>query len=232
MTDRSAAPRKVGRFGPFFQLEQVDPGPSGWLPVTALWTDTELRFRRVKATAAALAGSAGPQKIEPRVAASITQLGLCARLVAPALGLIVDRRPLPRPESFVFRDVPGGLFPLGVRTDTVDRAEPTPWPASVLALVGPIGDAVLGDGYRLSATIVWGNVASALAGAAAMIIQAEPASAEQVRGLVDAALDSVPFRGTGHFEADGRFRRRSCCLIYRLADGPGLCGDCVLAGRV
>ncbi len=230
MTDRSADPREVGRFGPFFQLEQVGPGSSGWLPVTALWTDTELRFRRVRATAAALAGSAGPRVIEPRVAASITQLGLCARLLAPALGLIVDRRPLPLPENFVFRDVPGGLFPLGVLTGTDDRAEPTPWPASMQALVGPIGDAVLGDGYRLSATIVRGNVASALAGAAATIIQAEPAAAERVRLLVDAALDSAALRRTGHLEADGQFRRRSCCLIYRLAEGPGLCGDCVLAG--
>ena len=44
-------------------------------------------------------------------------------------------------------------------------------------------------------------------------------------------LDTPPLRGTSTRRAEGRFQRRSCCLIYLAAAEPNrraVCGDCVL----
>ncbi|MEW1749934.1 (2Fe-2S)-binding protein [Streptomyces angustmyceticus] len=103
-------------------------------------------------------------------------------------------------------------------------------------LNGPVrelADAVAA--FSVSRRILWGNVASAVNGAAAGIASAAPALARPARTaallflhrpqLRDAhTLDDAP----GSY--NGRFRRRSCCLIYRAApDAAGAtCGDCVL----
>jgi ferric iron reductase protein FhuF len=47
-----------------------------------------------------------------------------------------------------------------------------------------------------------------------------------VRGL----LSTAPMSGTGSLSVGWGFRRRSCCLYYRVPGG-GICGDCVLVGR-
>jgi ferric iron reductase protein FhuF len=39
-----------------------------------------------------------------------------------------------------------------------------------------------------------------------------------------------PLAGTGRRLPDGRFVRRSCCLLYRLP-GAGTCLDCILTER-
>ena len=49
--------------------------------------------------------------------------------------------------------------------------------------------------------------------------------------LAGQALGLPELDGTGSFEADGAYRRRSCCLIYRLYAEPMFCVDCVLAPR-
>jgi ferric iron reductase protein FhuF len=69
----------------------------------------------------------------------------------------------------------------------------------------------------VSNQILWGNVASALHGAAALIGE---------HTAVDQLMSRPPLRGTGSI-IDGQFRRRTCCLIYRAAPGR-FCGDCVL----
>ena len=48
--------------------------------------------------------------------------------------------------------------------------------------------------------------------------------------LATGMLARPPLRGVGEYGPDRRFRRRSCCLLYRVP-GAGLCGDCILAGR-
>jgi hypothetical protein len=101
------------------------------------------------------------------------------------------------------------------------------FPSVILdGLVGPILSAFQRE-YRLSTKVLWGNVASGLAGAAGMIGRPEAFD------LVDDVLRVPPLRGTGEFfrpdpAVDRRFFvRRSCCLFYRIP-GAGTCGDCVL----
>ena len=88
-----------------------------------------------------------------------------------------------------------------------------------------------------SAPIAWGNVASALHGAARTVAWVSPAQATAVRETTDACLTALT-AARGRPLADGRigrasFRRHSCCQLYRL---PGnsrdtVCGDCVLRER-
>ena len=85
----------------------------------------------------------------------------------------------------------------------------------------------------MSEQVLWGNVASALAGAMTMLIEAHPEQADTTAGLVERLLEREPLTGTGEVvrpEASHPRRflvRRSCCLFYRVPGG-GYCGDCVL----
>jgi ferric iron reductase protein FhuF len=81
----------------------------------------------------------------------------------------------------------------------------------------------------VSARILWGNAASAVHGAATVLAANRPDRAAPARQLAALLLARPPLRGTGTWTADGGFRRRSCCLIYRAAAAPeAICGDCVL----
>ncbi len=88
--------------------------------------------------------------------------------------------------------------------------------------------------YSVSGQVLWGNVASAVAGAAMTLARVEPQKATTSYAVAAALLGTGPLQGAGAFAADppaGRFRRNSCCLLYRVP-GAGLCADCVLVGRV
>ena len=74
--------------------------------------------------------------------------------------------------------------------------------------------------------LLWGNAASALAGALTVLARDRPATSGPGRRLVEELLEMPPLRGAGTFGPRG-FRRRSCCLYYRVPGG-GLCGDCAL----
>ena len=102
-------------------------------------------------------------------------------------------------------------------------------------LAGPVTELVAAVAARsVSPRILWGNVASAISGAATMIAAARPDLAGPARAAATTALQFPALASA----ADGppgtsAFRRRSCCLIYRLSGEPGtaLCGDCVLDTR-
>jgi hypothetical protein len=82
----------------------------------------------------------------------------------------------------------------------------------------------------VSPQVLWGNVASAANGAAAMIVAARPDLAAAAAGAAAAVLRYPALAGTYRGNPGAAFRRRNCCLIYRLSP-PGLaryCGDCVL----
>ncbi len=236
-------PGRFARFGPFFALSVLSRSAPGWLPTSALGSDPATLTARIRAVRAGLAtggrrGSSGgsSDQVELRVALSITHLGLVARLVAVALASAVDGRPVPRLEQLRFQDRLGGPYPLAVvaaADDPTCTPPPGPtggsWPDDVLALVEPVTGAIVDRG--LSPRIARGNIASALAGAAEMIAVAEPTASARAAGLLAAALHHDRLAGTGEITGPvtaGGFRRRSCCLIYRLASRPGYCGDCVL----
>lgn len=198
--------------------------------MSAVTTDQRLLRNRIDAVRAALADSFQldrPDQVDFRLAVSITQLGLSARLIAVALAAALDGLDVPPVERLVFKDQLGGPFPLGVLPPGgLEHGQH--WSKAMLELVRPIAAAAIGLG--LSSKIAWGNLGSGVAGAVTMISTTEPTLGGRARELADEALLSIELSGTGSYQTD-KFRRRSCCLIYRLGDEPMFCVDCVLASR-
>lgn len=168
---------------------------------------------------------------EPRVGASIAHQGLAARLWSVALGCAV-----------LYGSVPD-LGPRLLRWDPAAGAPEDLWLTEVRTL--PATAAVLTDTvlhghlrplaetlharYGIAASLLWGNAGSALAGA---VRELERWARERGRrdvadraGTLAAELFTHPLlSGAGAF-TEAAYRRRSCCLYYRVPGG-GLCGDC------
>jgi hypothetical protein len=167
---------------------------------------------RVHAVRTHLAAGRPADAVELRVAASVTHLGLTARLISPALA--TDAVPDLDLRTTWWQPMLGGPFPLSIADTTAGLDQLLDGPLTTLVTITrPFG---------VSDQILWGNVASALHGAAAMI-------GERANDAVDQLMSRPRLRGTGT-STDGRFRRRTCCLIYRAAPGRdgAVCGDCVL----
>jgi hypothetical protein len=212
-------------------------------------------------------GDPGPAaEVDQRVAASVTQLGLVARVVAPALAAQTLGQPLDlRPDGLWWQDTLGGPLPLSVPTPST-RAPGGPFgPSSPFSPSGPTdlssstglsgltrldGQAIGAQAGALineviapitvataglapvSARVLWGNVASAVNGAARQLARARPDLAPAAWATA-AEFFRRPELGTEPGPPGPDFRRSSCCLIYRLAPARAgaICGDCVLGGR-
>ena len=150
--------------------------------------------------------------------------------------------PLSLPASALAPDARGRAAGPGPAAGLARAAGPgaaaTPGPASIPELAaelagllgGPVGlvtDAIAA--MSVSRTVLRGNVASAVHGAATVIGTARPGLAGRAADLSAALLASPPLAGAGTVTAGG-FRRGSCCLIYRAAQPPAgaYCADCVL----
>ncbi|BCJ30148.1 (2Fe-2S)-binding protein [Actinocatenispora sera] len=232
------------RLGPFFAVlgyqPTAPPGPP-WRPMRELVDDPATLADRVARVRVALATAAGREagEVEERVAVSVAQLGLVARLVAPALALAVGTGAVVSLSlsRLYWEPTLGGPFPLALP----NPAPVSPRPAELAGefrravLDAAVRDLVVAAGrWPLSVRIRWGNVASALGGAAGMLAAGRPELAGTTRTLLSALLRAEPLRGAASLDGAGRLHRRSCCLIYRTAGAArpeNLCGDCVLAAR-
>lgn len=169
------------------------------------------------------------QAPELRIAASIAQQALAARLWSVALGCaaLYDRIP----------DLDPRLLHWDADSSAPDDlwlAEVRPLPADALAetvLHGhlePLNAALISH-YRMSTGLLRGNAASALAGAARELdrwarTRGRRDVSTRARALTAELLAHPLLAGTGTFTGTS-FRRRSCCLYYRVPGG-GVCGDC------
>jgi ferric iron reductase protein FhuF len=236
--DAATALAAAARLGAYFTWEPWVPGVA-WRPLPEL-LDGDVAAGRVEAARTVLAGLAGvaPEAVELRAAASITFLGLAARLLSPPLAALVlaDVLPVPRPPELWWRDTVGGPLPVAYRDVAARPGGSAPadryLSAIVIDLVGPLLDAYRVR-FALSPRVLWGNVASALAGAAGMLAGHAPDHGDRLHGIVRQVLATGPLASTGTYvRADpdsgrGFLVRRSCCLYYRIPGG-GLCADCVL----
>lgn len=235
----------LAALGPYFAVDHHPAGavlPPPWRTFEDLATDPAVLRERVGTVRHGLAAMGGRpgETIETRVAASVAHLGMTARLISPALaiavesGIVLDLAP---GETW-WQPVSGGPIPVSIRSPQL--AGPVPDPGKLAARLaaevvdGPIR--ALGEAFaRLSVSrrILWGNVASALHGAATVLDRERPEWTDRTRALTASLRSRAPLAGTGEVDPHGRFRRRSCCLIYRAAPGGSgpVCGDCVLAGN-
>jgi FhuF 2Fe-2S C-terminal domain len=245
--DCSAALAAAAGAGPFFGVEPWVPG-AGWRPLRELVGDPAVLRERVADARAVIAARAGrhPMAVEERVAASVVFLGLAARLVSPPLGAAVMTGVVPclAVGDLWWRPARGGPWPIaagpagGRRIAGLSSSGQLLGAAELLAeqcvqgVIEPVAGAFAAV-FRLSPLVLWGNIASALAGATGMLAEAVPDRAEAAGKLAGRVLALDPLKDTGELvqpdlsRARWFFVRRSCCLFYRVP-GAGTCGDCVL----
>lgn len=233
MDDTSLA--LAAEVGAYFVVDRWSDG-DGWRPLSELAERPDVLTERVTTARTMLAGrSRVPvDQIELRATASIVFLGLASRLVSPsfACAVLADRVPDLRLERLWWKPVPGGPWPVAssgsgsVPSGAGDLADELD--TRILApIVTPVLEA-FAETFALSRQVLWGNVASSLAGALTMLGTARPDRAAAGADLLGHLLETGTLRGTGDVDAvRGSFRRRSCCLFYRMP-GAGICGDCVL----
>ncbi|MCH0564565.1 MULTISPECIES: (2Fe-2S)-binding protein [unclassified Streptomyces] len=176
--------------------------------------------------------AAGIRAAEVRVAASVAHLGLAARLWSVALGCAVLYDCLPDLDPRMLHWDPDGSAP-----GELHAAAVCPRPVEGLAAQIVDGhlvplEAALRTRYRLAPGLLRGNAASALAGAAGQLDRWARAAgradrAERARALAAGLLRHPRLAGAGTLTGTA-FRRRSCCLYYRVPGG-GVCGDCCFA---
>jgi len=239
----------LAALGPYFAVEVHRPGSPlrpPWQSLGELTGSPGALAGRIGEVRERLAAAAGcpAASVEFRVAASIAQLGLCARLLSPALGAAAAGRTLPVDVGQA-RWVPalGGPFRLSLPETAVPEAampEAAMPEAAVAAeagttatdalLAGPITQIVRAvEAMAVSPRVLWGNVASAINSAAAMIAAARPDLAGPAAETAAAMLANPALTGTFQGRPLQGFRRRNCCLIYRLSpERPAYCGDCIL----
>lgn len=170
----------------------------------------------------ALARNAGRpvDDIASRVAASVAHLGLVARLLAPAIAAAALGHRATAPADVRWQDRLGGSFPLSMPANAL-RADP---------VVDQLTTA-MANRFPVPPRVLWGNVASAANSAARLITPARPGLAAAAHDAANTIL-ADPRVEDGCSRAGPSFRRRSCCLIYRLSGSrEAVCGDCVLTAR-
>ncbi|OQD57411.1 ferric iron reductase [Streptomyces phaeoluteigriseus] len=169
---------------------------------------------------------------EPRIAASVAQQGLAARLWSVALGCAVLYVRPPELAPGLLRWDPDGSAPDDLWLTEVHASRPAD--AETLAATVLHGHleplaAALRARHRLAPGLLRGNAASALAGAARQLdawarAHGRPDAAARTRALTAELLAHPLLAGTGTLTGTA-FRRRSCCLYHRVPGG-GVCGDC------
>jgi ferric iron reductase protein FhuF len=187
--------------------------------------------RRIDSVRSALAaaGALPVEQVERRVAGSVAHLGLVARLIAPYLGAAVlfDAAIDLSLGALWWQDQLGRPFALSV--PVTSRRADNPIASTITRLV----DAVMADA-SVSERVLWGNVASAINSAAALIAVNRPDLSARASAVTTELAAELPVRPT-ESGFGPHFRRNSCCLIYRIALVRGdvqsalntVCGDCI-----
>ncbi|HTJ70394.1 MAG TPA: (2Fe-2S)-binding protein [Actinospica sp.] len=227
----------LAALGPYFAAAAHDPATeprAPWRSMGELLDEPTMVEERVTAVRTFLAGAGGlaPESIELRVAASVMHLGLSARVLSPLYGLAVLGRPAPPLSLRALRWQPaaGSMFPLSMPAfdqpaAEIDIPQMAQLAEELCEIMRPFG---------VSRHVLRGNIASSLNGARVALSSAAPQHAAAAQRVLDGLLTSDTLTGTAGTSFDGRFQRRSCCLIYRAAPdrrGQG-CGDCVLIDRL
>ncbi|MGH3156872.1 MAG: (2Fe-2S)-binding protein [Streptosporangiaceae bacterium] len=225
------------RVGPFFAVSLTGEGRD-WRPAAEVY-------------AGGLAGpirSTGEQLgvTESRVAAATVHLGYAARLWSPVLycalcwGLVPDLAGLRLATSPSIR---------------LSLPEPRGWRAEGQAALAALAYRVVADQHleplargltvKIAGGLLRGNAAAAMTAALRVLVASQSGPCEPTgtgyaaetgldraaRAMAQTLLGTGILRGTGELTGPGlEFRRRSCCLFYRVPGG-GLCGDCPLPAR-
>jgi ferric iron reductase protein FhuF len=233
--EAATAVRRAGRDNPLLGLDTG--ADTGGIPADRL-QPTSVGASGARAAAAELVDAVGGWlgSAERRVAASMVVLGYSARLVGPSVAVLLREAILLdlRPAQVRYSYASERGFRLAVSQPAGWRGTPAAlqvrWCHDVVdehlgAVVAAVRSVV-----PVAAGLLWGNVASGLAGALRTLAASGAVPVARCHNAGLSMLDYGPLRDAGRLWVDGGqlcFLRRSCCLFYRL-DGGGTCGDCPL----
>lgn len=209
--------RDAATLGGFFAI-RVGGDTNGWIPVRRCYAVG--CHDLVEATAAGYATT------DLRIGASLVQFSHASRLWSPLLVTALAHGVVPDLDYLQRRDT------------ATELRLPTPagHPAAV-------GDALVEQLYRLvvedhleqlsaglrvkmAPRLLYGNAAAALVAAARQLAETRPHLRPAVLAVTESLLATGELVGTGALTGP-HFRRRSCCLFYRVPGGS-YCGDCAL----
>lgn len=214
--DISAQLSDVSSYGGFFALT-VGGDPAGWHPVGRSYADGCADL--IDATLTRYRTS------ERRVGASLVHLAHAARLWSPVLACAIGHGVIPDLDDLHRADEGARLRlpePVGERLPAL--AADALYRVVVTEHLEPLA---AGLRVRLAPALLAGNIAAALVGASQALLSARPDLREPVIGITRSLLGTGALAGTGVLTGDLGFRRRSCCLFYRVPAGAK-CGDCGL----
>lgn len=206
---------EVASHGGFFALT-VGGNTQGWHPLAQSYADG---FADLVDVTVKRYGTS-----ELRIGASLVHLGHAARLWSPVLacalghGVVPDLTDLQRADDGTQLRLPE---PVGARIDS-----PSHDVLYRVVVQDHMEQLEAGLRVKLAPALLSGNIASALVGASRALLTVQPDLHQPVVSVTRELLETGRLAGTGTITGLG-FRRRSCCLLYRVPAG-GKCGDCVL----
>jgi hypothetical protein len=209
----------LAAIGPFFALAVGTPSGPDWRPASVRdvrdWIDW---------------GSGRLGSADRVVAASLLYQGWAARLTSIYAGSIArcGRAPDLSAGGLWYRYPPGGGA-IDLSVSELSLLSPdAAWRTVVDANLAPLAEAVRRE-VRVGRRLLWGNVASAMAGSLAALARADVARLDDLIAAPWSSPTELADLGSWTRTAGGalRFRRTTCCL-YETLPGAGRCGDCSL----
>ena len=216
-----AALAEVARYAGFFAITIGDPLDE-WRPMSDCYRDgfSDLISASAK----------GNSTSDLRVAASLVQFSVASRLWSPAIACAVSHGVVPDFAEVYRAENSAALLlanPAGVRVDSEIETAAVLYESVVERHLEPLA---AGLRVKVAPGLLYGNAASAMVAATRALYALEPGLRDKATRVARALLDHLKLAGTGTVKYNLAFRRRSCCLYYRVADGAK-CGDCGLAVR-
>ena len=217
--DISAELSEISSYGGFFAVTVGGDG-AGWHPVGRSYADgcadlIDATVRRYRTH-------------DLRIGASLVHLGHAARLWSPVLACAIGHGVLPDLDDLQRAD--GGAQLRLPQPVGESLTSPAPAPEALYRIVVTEHMRPLATGLpvKLAPALLAGNIASALVGAAQALLSARPDLGPEIVQTTRSLLATGVMAGSGALSGPRlAFRRRSCCLFYRLPGGA-LCGDCGL----
>jgi hypothetical protein len=214
--DISTELAEISSYKGFFTLT-VGGDAAGWHPVKQSYADGYADL--IDTTARRYHTS------DLRIGASLVHLGHATRLWSPVLacalghGVVPDLNDLQRADDGAQLRIP----------EPVGEAVGCPSADLLYHIVVQKHMEPLATGLRvkLAPALLAGNIASALVGASRALLTARPDLRGRIVAITNSLLDTGMLAGSGVITGPQLgFRRRSCCLFYRVP-GRSVCGDCV-----
>lgn len=208
---------EIASYGGFFAIT-VGGDPTDWIPVRRCYEQgcTDLVAKT----------TAGYRTTDLRIGASLVQFSHASRLWSPLLACALQHGVLPDLTDLQRRATGTELrlpVPVG---EPVEHGQSTARQLYRLVITEHLEPLAAGLRVKMAPGLLYGNAAAALVAAALELARTRPELRDDVCGVTESLLSTGQLADTG--ELTGlTFRRRSCCLYYRVPGGSN-CGDCAL----